>query len=152
MPSSTAARTMLAAACVLAAAAVQPKPSVRLYVYAAEPAPGPGQRTQSGRDEAVRDMRDALARKAGLEIVDARTSADVLVEVIGREEREGPRGGFGGVSVTKMGDFIIRLRLRAGDDEAELKGMGQGSWGRAAKDGADRVLKWIARRERTTPS
>jgi hypothetical protein len=96
-------------------------------------------------------MREALARKAGLEIVDARASADVLVEVIGREEREGARGGFGGIPVTKMGDFIIRLRLRAGDDEAEMKGMGQGSWGRAAKDAADRVLKWIARRERPAP-
>ena len=44
-------------------------------------------------------------------------------------------------------DTIIRLHVKSGDEEADLKGMGQGTWGRAAKDGADRFLKWIARRE-----
>jgi hypothetical protein len=121
-------------------------------VYAAEPAPGPGQGTATERAEAVRDMRDALRRKAGLEIVEDRASAHVLVEVIGREEREGPEGGFGGKQLTRMGETIIRLHLRAGDDEADIKGMGVGTWGRAAKDAADRVLKWIARRERVTPA
>ena len=46
-----------------------------------------------------------------------------------------------------MGDTIIRLRLKSGDEESDLKGMGQGTWGRAAKDAADRIVKWIARRE-----
>ena len=46
-----------------------------------------------------------------------------------------------------MGDTIIRLHLKSGDEESDLKGMGQGTWGRAAKDAADRIVKWIARRE-----
>jgi len=82
--------------------------------------------------------------------VDTRAGADVLVEVVGREEREGAEGGFGGAAITKMGQMIIRLHVTSGlpdHEEVELKGIGQGTWSRAAKDGADRVLKWIARQE-----
>ena len=152
MPSSTGvtAIAIFGAVCALGAPSSQPAPSVRLFVYAAEPAPGPGQGAAPERAEAARDMRDALRRKAGLEIVEDRASAHVLVEVIGREAREGPGGGFGGKQLTRMDEMIIRLHLRAGDDEADIKGMGVGTWGRAAKDAADRVLKWIARRERVT--
>jgi hypothetical protein len=59
-------------------------------------------------------MRDALRKKAGLEIVDSRSGADVLVEVLGREEREGSEGGFGGAALTKMGQMIIRLHVTSG--------------------------------------
>ena len=58
---------------------------------------------------------------------------------------------FGGKAVTRMGDTIIRLHVKSGDQESDLKGMGQGTWGRAAKDAADRVVKWIARREPPRP-
>jgi hypothetical protein len=57
------------------------------------------------------------------------------------------QGGFGGKMITPLGDTIIRMHISSGDRESELKGMGQGTWGRAAKDAADRVLKWIARAE-----
>jgi hypothetical protein len=49
-----------------------------------------------------------------------------------------------------MGQMIIRLHVTTGapdNEEVELKGTGQGTWSRAAKDAADRVLKWIARQE-----
>jgi hypothetical protein len=124
----------------------QKKPSVTVYVFAAE-VPGAPQEENAAREEAVRDVRDALRKKAGLEIVDARAGADVLVEVVGREEREGAEGGFGGAAITKMGQTIIRLHVTSGSEEVELKGTGQGTWNRAAKDAADRVLKWIARLE-----
>jgi hypothetical protein len=123
------------------------KPSVRVYVFAAA-VPGAPKDEDEGRAEAVSDMRDALGRKAGLELVNSRAEADVFVEVLGREQRKGMEGGFGGAAVTKMGQTIIRLHVTSGDEEVELKGIGQGTWGRAAKDAADRVLKWIARLER----
>jgi hypothetical protein len=125
------------------------KPSVRLYVFAADvPAAEPdAKQTNADRAEAVGEMREALRHKAGLAIVDDRASADVLVEVVGREQRESPEGGFGGVTVTHLGDMIIRLHVVSGDEEVDLKGIGQGTWNRAAKDAADRVLKWVARLE-----
>ena len=124
----------------------QKKPSVTVYVFAAD-VPGAPAEENTARGEAVTDIRDALRKKAGLEIVDARAGAEVLVEVLGREEREGAEGGFGGAAITKMGQTIIRLHLTSGDEEVDLKGTGQGTWNRAAKDAADRVLKWIARLE-----
>jgi hypothetical protein len=127
----------------------QKKPSVTVYVFAAE-VPGAPKEENAAREEAVSDMRDALRKKSGLEVVDTRAGADVLVEVVGREEREGAEGGFGGAAITKMGQMIIRLHVTTGapdNEEVELKGTGQGTWSRAAKDAADRVLKWIARQE-----
>jgi hypothetical protein len=140
---------LLASLCLPSSAysAADKKPAVRVYVFAAA-ASDQDTEAAAGRDEAVGDIRDALRRKAGLTIVNSRTDADVLVEVVGREQRKGMEGGFGGAAITKMGETIIRLRVTSGDEEAELKGIGQGTWGRAAKDAADRVLKWIARLER----
>ena len=69
------------------------------------------------------------------------------MEIVGREQKEAVQGPFGGKAITPLGDTIIRLHLRSGDHESDMKGMGQGTWGRAAKDAADRILKWIARWE-----
>jgi hypothetical protein len=79
--------------------------------------------------------------------VDNRADATLLVEVVDREQGDEPSGPFGGKSITRLGDTIIRLHIRSGQDETDIKGMGQGTWGRAAKDAAERILKWIARRE-----
>jgi hypothetical protein len=121
--------------------------TVRAFVYAATSA---GEHTpeEQGRLDAVRDMRDALAKKKGITLVNSRAEANLFIEVLGREQREEPGGGpFGGKTVTRIGDTIIRLHLTSGEEESDLKGIGQGTWGRAAKDAADRVVKWIARRE-----
>jgi hypothetical protein len=121
--------------------------SVRVYVFtetAASAARGPD---EAERVEAVSDMRDALKRKKGITVVDERIEANVFMEVMGRERREEPPGAFGGKSITRMGDTIIRVRVKSGEDESELKGMGLGTWARAANDAAERFLKWIARRE-----
>jgi hypothetical protein len=118
----------------------------RLYVYTATSASGPQTDDEKGRLAAADDMRSAL-RKKGITVVEDRTQAEVLVEVLEREQREAPSGGFGGKTITALGDTIIRVHVTAGDDQADLKGIGQGTWGRAAKDAADRVVKWIARRE-----
>jgi hypothetical protein len=124
--------------------------SVRVFVFTAVAAPG-AERTEEEQERlaAVQDMREALRHKKGITLVDDPSSANVQMEVMGREQRDEPSGGYGGKSITKMGDTIIRLRVKSGEEETELKGMGQGTWGRAAKDAADRFMKWIARREPT---
>jgi hypothetical protein len=121
--------------------------SVRAFVFTATGASGEHTSEEQGRLDAVRDVRDALAKKKGITLVNSRADANLLVEVLGREQRDEPGGPFGGKAVTRMGDTIIRLHLKSGDAESDLKGIGQGTWGRAAKDAADRILKWIARRE-----
>jgi len=121
--------------------------TVRAFVFTATGASGEHTPEEQGRLDAVRDVRDALAKKKGITLVNSRADANLLIEVLSREQREEPGGGFGGKSITRMGDTIIRLHLKSGDEESDLKGMGQGTWGRAAKDAADRIVKWIARRE-----
>jgi hypothetical protein len=122
--------------------------SVRAFVFTATGASGEHTAEEQGRLDAVRDVREALEKKKGITLVNTSGEANLFIEVVGREERiESGGGPFGGKSVTRMGDTIIRLHLKSGDDESDLKGIGQGTWGRAAKDAADRIVKWIARRE-----
>jgi hypothetical protein len=121
--------------------------TVRAFVFTATGASGEHTPEEQGRLDAVRDVRDALGKKKGITLVNSRADANLFIEVLSREQREDPAGGFGGKTITRMGDTIIRLHLKSGDEESDLKGMGQGTWGRAAKDAADRIVKWIARRE-----
>jgi hypothetical protein len=122
--------------------------TVRAFVFTAAGAGGERTAEEQGRLDAVSDMREALGHKKGITLVASREDANLLIEVLGREQREEPGGGpFGGKTITRMGDTIIRLHVKSADEESDLKGIGQGTWGRAAKDAADRVVKWIARRE-----
>ncbi len=121
--------------------------SVRAYVYTATSTGAERTPEEQGRLAAVRDVQDALEKKKGITVVKDREDANLFVEVLGREQREEGAGPFGGKTITRMGATIIRLRVKSGTEESDLKGMGQGTWGRAAKDAADRILKWIARRE-----
>lgn len=135
---------------VLATAGLQgadKETSVRAFVFTETGASGQPTEEEQGRLAAVRDMRDALEKKKVITLVNSRADANLLIEVVSREQGEEPGGGFGGKQITRMGDTIIRLHLKSGDEESDLKGMGQGTWGRAAKDAADRIVKWIARRE-----
>jgi hypothetical protein len=142
---------LLALSAIQPAAAVQKEkgPNVRVYVFTSQSASGEHTDEEKGRLEAVDEMRGALKKKKGLAIVDDRSQADVLVEVLGREQRDAPSGGFGGKTITAMGDTIIRVHVSRGEEQADLKGIGQGTFGRAAKDAAERITKWIARRETT---
>lgn len=122
------------------------KESVRIYVFAAQTAEGsPSDEALKGRLAAVRDLRDALRRKAGLSIVDDRTLADVVVEVTDREQESLGDGGFGGARVTPLVNTTIRLTVTAGTHQTEMKGSAPGTGTRAAKDAAERLLKWIVR-------
>lgn len=121
--------------------------TVRAYVFTETSASGVRSADEQGRLDAVKEVRDALAKTKGISVVDDRANATLLVEVLDREQGEEPTGGFGGKSITRMADTIIRLHIRSGNDEADVKGMGKGTWSRAAKDASERILKWISRRE-----
>ena len=124
--------------------------AVRIYVFATETAAGastdstPDEALQA-RQAAVRELKDALRHKAGLSIVEDRAQADVIVEVTDRETQDAGEGGFGGVKLTPLANTIIRTHVTAGTDQTDIKGMGQGTGDRAAKDVAERLLRWIVR-------
>jgi len=122
------------------------KESIRVYVFATEVRGGsPPDDALQGRLAAVRELREALRRKAGLSVVDDRAQADVTVEVTDREQQNAGEGGFGGVKLTRFVNTIIRMRVTFGEHQSELKGMGPGAGSRAAKDAADSLFKWIER-------
>jgi hypothetical protein len=128
------------------------KESVRIYVFATEvPSGSPPVDGLQGRLAAVRELREALRRKAGLSVVDDRAQADVTVEVTDREQQSAGEGGFGGVKLTPFVNTIIRVRVTFGEHQGELKGMGPGTGSRAAKDAADGLLKWIERNRANRP-
>ena len=142
-------------------------PVTTVYVTSARPA-GASADEAGGLEDAARELREAIAHRKGLRVVDAAELADVHVEVTNREQRDVGDGGFGGIKLTPLGEMIIRFHakftarsagapVKAAPQEAEvdLKGIGPGYWSRAAKDGAERLSKWIAdhipseRRERS---
>jgi len=127
------------------AAGQSASPAPRVFVFTAEPKSTTPSEEEQGRLDSVKDVREALARKAGLTMVTSASDATVFVEVLEREKTEAGGGGFGGTSVTPQGDVLIRLHLKFGEHETDLKGVAPGYWGRAAKDAAERAFKWIVR-------
>ena len=121
-------------------------PDVTVFITATENTGGPTA-YQHDLKEATRELRDAVKKKKGLRVVDTADGADVRVEVTNCERRDAGEGGFGGLKVTPLSETIIRFHVKAGDAESDLKGVGEAYWSRAAKDGAERLLKWIARHE-----
>ena len=75
-----------------------------------------------------------------------------MIEVIELEQRDAGDGGFGGAKLTPLVNSILRLHLTAGENQTDIKGMGPGSGSRAAKDAADRVLKWVVRNRVDRPT
>jgi hypothetical protein len=117
----------------------------RVYVYTAQSPSGIVTEEEQGRLDSTRDLRDALRRNSRIVLVSHAGEAQVVVEVLDREKRERPIGGFGGTAVTPSGETIVRVRVKFGDEQTEIKGIGQAYWSRAARDAAERLLKWIAR-------
>jgi hypothetical protein len=129
------------------------KESVRIFVFTAQAAESTSpDEAQQARLSAVKELKDQLRHKAGLSIVDDRSQADVVIEVIELEERDAGDGGFGGAKLTPLVNSILRLHLTAGENQTDIKGMGPGSGSRAAKDAADRVLKWVVRNRVDRPT
>lgn len=140
---------MLFTVALLATLAAGPAPHYRVYVFAADTAGQPSDEDKA-RAEGVREVREALGKKKQFQIVDRREDADIIVEILDREEQDAGEGGFGGAKVTKLSNTIIRVRVShaSGGEGSELKGMGMG--GKAVKDAADRIEKW-ADRDQPTP-
>ncbi len=90
----------------------------------------------------VRDLGDAL-KGSRFTLVPSADQAQLTVEIVNREERDSAQGGFGGKSVTKFRETILRIRVQAGEDQSELKGIGRPSWGAAAKDAAKQLSSWV---------
>jgi hypothetical protein len=126
------------------------KESVRIYVFATDTAAASATSDEARQATlaAVRNLRDAIRRKAGLSIVDDRAQADVVVEVTGQEEQDAGDGGFGGIKLTRLVNTTIRLHVTSGEHATDLKGTGPGTGSRAAKDAADHLLTWIVRHRR----
>jgi hypothetical protein len=121
--------------------------SVRAYVFTDQSPSGTPSPDEQGRLEAVRELKAELSKKKGISLVDRREDANLFIEVTGREQHDESEGPFGGKKLTPLGDSIIRFHISSEGQESDLKGMGQGGSPHAAKDAADRILKWIARRE-----
>ena len=121
--------------------------TVRAYVFTDQAASGTPSADEQGRLEAVRQLKTELSKKKGISLVDRREEANLVIEVTGREQHDESDGPFGGKKLTPLGDSIIRFHIASEGQESDLKGMGQGTSSHAAKDAADRILKWIARRE-----
>ena len=100
--------------------------SVRVFVFTATATAADRSDDEKERLAAVTDMRGrSRTRRASRSSIPADNR--MQMEVLGREQREEPTGSFGGKSITRMGDTIIRLRVKSGEDESDLKGMGQGT-------------------------
>ena len=126
-------------------------PAPRVFVFTAEPRTSTPTEEEQGRLDSVKDVREALAHKAGLAMAPTAGESTVQIEVMEREKREAGIGGFGGTSVTPQGEVILRLHLKFGEHETDVKGIAPGYWGRAAKDAADRAFKWIVRIDNMPP-
>ena len=127
-------------------------PAVRIYVFTAQSTGSAPSDEERGRLETARDLQDLLRRKSPFVLTATADEAQVVVEVINREERRLPEGGFGGKSLTKFRETIVRVKVSAGTDASELKGVGQGSWKAAEKDLVERFSKWVKNHVSTIPS
>ena len=140
-------RGCVVAGLTLSATAVHAAPQGAAVYVTSQPPVGASDDEVAGLADAARELRDAIAHRKNLRVVDDPAAADVRVEVTNREQRDAGEGGFGGIKLTPLGEMIIRFHAKLTPphvDEADLKGIGPGYWSRAAKDGAERLEKWIA--------
>jgi hypothetical protein len=119
------------------------RPRTRIYVFTAQQPGATPSAEELGRLDSVRDLQESLSHKSEFTLVQTADDAQVVVEVLNREERDVPAGGFGGKSLTRPRETIVRVRVRFGATESDLKGVGRPSWGAAAKDVAKRLSTWV---------
>ena len=119
-------------------------PAARVYVFTATTGSAPST-DLSERQDAVKELRNALAKKKGISIVDDQGDAEIKIEVIRCETVDMGGGGFGGKELTPLDEKVIHVHAVSSADQADFKGTAPGYWSRAAKDAADRLSKWIER-------
>lgn len=128
-----------------------PKPAPHhVYVFTADTPDGASSDDLKKCDDAVKDLRDALAKKKGVAVVDDRDAADIRLEVVKCETHDMGGGGFGGATVTPFDVKLIHIHAVSSADQTDFRGEAPGYWNRAAKDAADRIAKWIARQPAAT--
>jgi hypothetical protein len=144
---SVFARVLLAVAATAALerAPFPGPPPPRVYVFTAESKTSPPAEDEQERLDSVRDLVEALRHESKIAIAASAAESDVQVEVTGREKRDAGAGGFGGRTVTPLVETMLRIRVTYGARNTEIKGIGQAYWSRAAKDAADRLVRWILR-------
>jgi hypothetical protein len=125
-------------------------PPVGIYVFTNQSAGGTVSEEEQGRLDSVRDLLGAL-NDSQFTPVQSADHAQMIVEVVNREERDSAQGGFGGKSLTKFREIILRIRVRAGADQSELKSVGRPSWGAAAKDLAKQLSSWAKNHRLSEP-
>jgi hypothetical protein len=140
---SVALLALMTSAMPAAGRADKRPPPARIYVFTSQSADGVVSDDEQGRADSVRDLQDILRHRSAFTLVDTAAAAQVRVEVVNREERDTPEGGFGGKTLTKFRETLLRLRIESDDASSELKGTGRPSWKDAAKDAADRLSKWL---------
>lgn len=140
-------------AVVLALAAASDPDPIRVWVYAQQPDGGFVDKDSERRADSAKDLKRALEDEDGIELVDDRKRADVLLEVISSAmEATGERIGtrvplFGRVSSEssdEVKDKTVRAVIRVGDYEHEVVGKTDGlRWRDAANDAAKQVKDWV---------
>lgn len=119
--------------------------AARVYVFTAQANGAAPSADQSDRDDAVKELRTALAKKKGISIVEDQADADIKIEVVKCDSVDAGGGGFGGKEITPLDEKVIHLHAVSSADQADFKGTALGYWSRAAKDAAERLAKWIER-------
>ena len=129
---------------------------IRLHVFAAEADRGrPVDREAQARADSAGDLREALAdgteRRELIGLVDDRGQADVVIEVLRREQqmtrRAGTPGNLGSRRMEPGGPttrrVFVRVSVPAVDHEEEIEGVDASSWRGAADDAAATIEAWI---------
>lgn len=129
---------------------------IRVQVVAADADPGqPMDREARERADSADDLRKALqgdpTRRELLELVEERDDADVVIEVVRREQqtmgRAGTPGNLGSrrlepVAPT-MHRVFLHLSVPAVDHDEDIEGQDGASWHGAAEDAAAIIEAWI---------
>ncbi len=91
--------------------------------------------------DSLKDLREAIPKREGLELVDSRNLADAVVQVLER-----------GREPAVIGVRKVRVRVLIGGESIELVGQdsmvtGFNTWSGAAGGAAKQVETWLARRQ-----
>lgn len=130
--------------------------NVTLYVFTKTNHTGFVDAASQRLQDSVKDVREALAKKKGITLVDDATAATVALEIVGsatetatgrpiKEQKGGLFGQTLGDDQTVHGKLTVGAYATdlIGDAKGRTSFGGFGGWKNAAKDLADRVADWV---------
>ena len=137
----------------LAAQKKNQKDPIKIFIFTSASIEGFTDADQKHRNDSVKDLREALARNALVELVSQQGAADITLEVLGRGREENgsstSRPGFFGGTVHTSNDTrpVVRVAIHAGSYSTEIVGVAPSDqwalWHVAARYAARDVEKWI---------